>query len=79
MEGMKSAKLRQARHSLRFVAPLVDAFDPLLRPRNQRNVILGTDLFPHLAHHVNEYRWSHPEVITYLPVGSSSGKSSQHD
>jgi len=70
---------RGARTSFRFVDSLVASFDLPLRPLDKGNVIRSADLFPHLAHHEKERRWDHSEVVTHLPVRSSSGESPQHD
>jgi hypothetical protein len=41
--------------------------------------IRRSDLFPHIAHHAKERRWVHPEFVTHLSVGLSSGESPQYD
>src|SRR5579864_8092208 len=70
---------REAPVSFWLVDSLVALFHLLLRPGDEGNVVRSADLLTHCAHHGKERCRFHVEVVTNLPVSSSSNERTQDD
>src|ERR1700733_7708195 len=69
----------EARLSIQLVDSLIDAFDALLSPLDERNVVRFADFFAHVAHPAQVGIRVHTELVAHLAVGHSSGKGPQYD